>query len=219
MTAGFPVILLAAGQGLRMDGADKLVLPENAPMLRRAALAAQAAGPLIVALPPEDDPAGAARRAVLQGVTCRIVPVPGRAAGIGASLAAAAAALPAGADAAFVALGDMPDLKPDHYHALARASGASPVPAIFRAATATGVVGHPVLIPAALFPALRALRADEGARALFAASPLPVVAVPTPGEAAALDIDTPEALADWQAQAAQSSSRNQRTESSKLRSA
>jgi molybdenum cofactor cytidylyltransferase len=55
--------------------------------------------------------------------------------------------------------------------------------------------GHPVLFGASLFPALRALDGDRGARALLASLGDAVALVDVPGTQP-VDVDTPEALAE-----------------------
>ena len=69
--------------------------------------------------------------------------------------------------------------------------------AVWRAAAEDGTPGHPVLIPARLFPALAGLHGDAGARDLLAGEDVRPVTLE--GQCATTDLDTPEAWADWRA--------------------
>jgi molybdenum cofactor cytidylyltransferase len=60
-------------------------------------------------------------------------------------------------------------------------------------ATHEGRRGNPVILPRALFEAVAHLEGDTGARHLVEAEGLDVIDVEI-GEAAAVDVDTPEAL-------------------------
>jgi molybdenum cofactor cytidylyltransferase len=112
--------------------------------------------------------------------------------GMGASLRAAAGALPDDAAGAFVLLGDMPAIDPATPARLAQAFSG---PHDIVAPTHLGRRGHPVLFGATWFSALRALSGDEGARTLLerAGARLTRVSVEDPG--IHLDVDRPEDLA------------------------
>jgi CTP:molybdopterin cytidylyltransferase MocA len=187
------ILLLAAGASRRMRGADKLMEKvEGQPLLRRQARAALATGAeVIVALPPGSAP----RAAALEGLPVQLVEVAEAAEGMGRSLAAAAAAAPAGADL-LVVLADMPEIGALELAVVMASRHASPG-AILRGAAADGRPGHPVLIPARLRPQLADLAGDAGARALMTGED--VIAIPLPGSAALTDLDTPEAWAAWRA--------------------
>jgi molybdenum cofactor cytidylyltransferase len=59
--------------------------------------------------------------------------------------------------------------------------------------------GNPVLLARSLFPAVARLRGDEGARRLLLGPGIRVLEVATlEDEGAHADIDTPEALKEWQ---------------------
>jgi CTP:molybdopterin cytidylyltransferase MocA len=113
----------------------------------------------------------------------------GWAEGIGASLRAGVDAL-AGCEAIVVALGDQPRLSPEAVARLVAARGGG-APAL--RASYGGVPGHPVLVEASLFDRLRAVRGDEGARAVLAE--VEVRDVPCDGLGSPRDVDTPEQLA------------------------
>lgn len=193
---GAAILLLAAGASRRMRGADKLLEPLGGePLLRERARAALATGaPVVVTLPP----GAMERRAALAGLAVRIVEVADAAEGMGASLRAGVAALPAGVSGVLVLLADMPEIGAEDLRRLLEAHAARPG-AILRASSEDGRPGHPVLFPAALFPELRRAAGDAGARALLAARAEEVVAVPLPGARALTDLDTPEAWAEWRA--------------------
>lgn len=188
------VLLLAAGASSRMRGRDKLLEEiDGEPLLRRQAKVACATGkPVTVALPPR----ALDRQRALHGLPLTILDVSDAAKGMGHTLAAGAAAAPAGV-ALLVLLADMPDNCLDTLTRLLNAHTAQPN-AIVRAATETGTPGHPVVFPTRLRPKLLCLSGDEGARSLVQ-SETPVL-VRTPGAAATTDLDTPEAWAAWRAE-------------------
>lgn len=111
-------------------------------------------------------------------------------------------------EAFFVALADMPFLRPEHYEALAAARSASAASVasasegpsqaagagerIF-AASCRGRRGHPVLFPSALIPAIEALPPGGGLRGFVGGQPTVLVEI---GEAALRDVDTPEDYAE-----------------------
>ena len=184
------ILLLAAGSSSRMRGTDKLLeTVDSIPLLRRQALAALASGvPVLVALP---QPAGA-RGAALDGLALQLVPVADAAQGMARSLAAGARAAPAGA-ALMVLAADMPGIGAAEILAVLNAFRSDP-DRIWRG-TSGDLPGHPVIFPARLRPDLAALTGDQGARAIVAREG--ANGVPLPGDAATLDLDTPEAWADW----------------------
>lgn len=190
------ILLLAAGASSRMRGADKLLEPvDGAPLLARQAQAAAATGcPVVVTLPP----GAAARRAALAGLPVRPVEVADAAEGLGASIRAGVAALPAGATGVLLLLADLPEITADDLARICAAHRADAA-AIWRATAEDGRAGHPVLVPADLFGALRGLAGDAGARAVLAAHAGRVRPVPLPGARAVTDLDTPEDWAAWRA--------------------
>lgn len=193
-------ILLAAGSSSRMRGRDKLMEDAGgAPLIRRAAeaLIASQADEVVVALRPEDD----GRRAALEGLSLRIVENPQAAEGMGASIRAGMAAIAPEADAALIALADMPEIGAREVDAVIAAFDPEEGREIARAVTAEGEGGSPVLFGRRFFESLRALEGDEGGRAILAAHADLVRAVALPGRAARTDLDTPEDWAAWRAQA------------------
>lgn len=190
-----PVVILGAGASSRMGGADKLMqVVDGRPLIRRQADIALEArlGPVFVTLPPGDHP----RKAALQGLDLRIVPVAEAAEGMNASLRAGLAALPA-CDAAMILLGDLPDLTTDDLKTVAQNFELKSDILVWRGASQAGAPGHPVVFSAALFPALRALIGDGGGREAVALAGDRVRLIPLPDDRARADLDTVEAWEDW----------------------
>lgn len=100
-------------------------------------------------------------------------------------------------DGVLVMLGDMPLVATPHLDSLIDAFTQHRGRVIVRA-VAGGKPGNPVILPAELYPFLVDLKGDTGARKLLASSDIPIVDVEI-GEAALIDIDTPEALASAKA--------------------
>ena len=98
-----------------------------------------------------------------------------------------------------LALADMPEVRAEHVDRLLSAFDPAEGRAICRATDAEGRPGHPVLFGRRFFESLSRLTGDEGAREILRANADFVVDVPTPGRAARLDLDTPEAWAAWRA--------------------
>lgn len=185
-------IVLAAGRSTRMGGPNKLLaLLEGKPLVRHAVEAALAspARPVIVVTGHQ----GEAVRAALAGAAVTVVRNPAFAEGLATSLQAGIRALPDGAEAAVVLLGDMPRVSAPLVARLIAAFAAQPQAGAVVPVHA-GRRANPVLIARALFPDVLRLAGDEGARRLLAAR-ADVVEVPTDDLAVTLDVDTPEALA------------------------
>lgn len=182
------ILILAAGASRRM-GQDKLLLPVGGqPLLRHTARVALATGaPCTIALPP-DRPA---RAATLEGLQVTRLVVPDAARGMGHSLRAGVAALPA-CERFMVMLADMPDVTLDGLTRLIRAASGP----VTRAMDAQGRPGHPVIFDAALRPAFATLTGDTGALDIIRDHDLTQVPL---GPAATTDLDTPQDWERWQA--------------------
>jgi molybdenum cofactor cytidylyltransferase len=113
--------------------------------------------------------------------------------GLSTSLAAGIRAVPDGCDGAIILLGDMPRITPEMIDRMIDIFVAAPEGSIIMAAHG-GVRGNPVLWPRRHFEALTRISGDTGARGLIGEHARDVIAVEL-GEAAAFDLDTPEALA------------------------
>ncbi|OQM76621.1 NTP transferase domain-containing protein [Manganibacter manganicus] len=186
------VVLLAAGRSSRMGGPNKLLaLFEGKPLVRRTAeraLASTAAGTVVVT-----GHQSTRVREALSGLAVSMADNPGFEIGLASSLKAGVAVLPQQAAGALVVLGDMPDVSSADLDLLIEAFRKSGGLAVVRAAH-QGHRGNPVILPRSLFPAVAKLEGDTGARHLVEAEGLDVVDVEI-GAGAAVDVDTPEALA------------------------
>ena len=190
-------IVLAAGRSSRFsggaDGRTKLIenLDGN-PLVRHAAEAAIASGarPVIVVTGHARDHVIAA----LEGLDLREASNPNYASGIASSIVAGIAAVPQSCAGALLLLGDMPRVGAQLCRRLidgfASDSNLDAVVPLVE-----GRRGNPVLISRRLFAAVARLTGDEGARRLLMQPGLRVREIEVDDRAAALDIDTPEALA------------------------
>ncbi|MCC6777011.1 MAG: molybdopterin-binding/glycosyltransferase family 2 protein [Hyphomicrobiales bacterium] len=185
-------IVLAAGRSTRMGGPNKLLAEiARRPLVRIAAeeaLASQAA-PVIVVTGHQRDKV----EAKLAGLAVNLVHNPDFAEGLGTSLRAGIAAVPADADGVVVCLGDMPQVDAALINRLIAAfdpdRGALVVVPTFE-----GKRGNPVLWSRRFFPDLLTIDGDVGARHLIGGYGEAVVEVAVDGKAALVDVDTPEAL-------------------------
>jgi molybdenum cofactor cytidylyltransferase len=186
-------VVLAAGRSSRMGGPNKLLAEIGSKPLVRIvvdAVLASRARPVVVVTGHQRDKVEAA----LAGLSVKFVHNPHFADGLGTSLKAGIAALPAEADGAIVCLGDMPQVDaalidrligafdPDHG-------------ALVVLPTIDGKRGNPVVWSRRFFPDLMAVEGDVGARYLIGRYTEAVAEVPLTGTAALTDVDTPEALA------------------------
>ena len=185
-------VVLAAGRSSRMGGPNKLLAEIGGKPLVRIvmdAVLASRARPVVVVTGHQRDKVEAA----LAGLPVKFVHNPHFADGLGTSLKAGIAALPAEADGAIVCLGDMPQVDaalidrligafdPDHG-------------ALVVVPTIDGKRGNPVVWSRRFFPDLMAVEGDVGARYLIGRYTEAVAEVPLTGTAALTDVDTPEAL-------------------------
>ena len=191
-------VVLAAGRSTRMGGPNKLLAEiARRPLVRIVAEEALAsrADPVIIV-------AGHQRAEVekaLAGLRVRIVHNPDFAEGLGTSLRAGIAAVPADSDAAIVCLGDMPRVDAALMNRLIAVfdpdRGALVVVPTFE-----GKRGNPVLWSRRFFPDLMAIEGDVGARHLIGRYSEAVAEVTVEGKAALVDVDTPEALSGVKAE-------------------
>lgn len=184
-------ILLAAGRSSRM-GANKLLATfDGVPLLRRSAETALASGasPVVVVLGHMAEEAADA----LDGLDVVTTVNEDYASGLASSLKAGLEAVGSNAAGAMVLLADMPALVPGDLDALIAAFHKAEGRAVVRA-TVGGRRGNPVILPRSAFAAVRNLSGDIGARRLVEELELPIIDVEI-GEAAGIDVDTPEALA------------------------
>ena len=179
-------IVLAAGLSRRM-GQAKLLLPVGGRAIVRHAVEAVRAGGVDgvwVVTGPDVLPMEAA----LAGLDVQIVVNPAPEEGQAGSVRAGIAALPAGVDAALIALGDQPALAPAIIPALLAARRTSAKPIV--APRYQDGQGNPVLFKREVFPELLRLTGDQGARPVIQREPARVewveLDLPMP-----LDVDTP----------------------------
>jgi molybdenum cofactor cytidylyltransferase len=196
--AVWSAIVLAAGAGRRFGG-RKLLAPFEGGVLLEGALAAAFASPastVILVTGSEADEVAAVAQAFAegqgQGARLQVVHAADHAEGMGASLRAGAAALPADSAGAFVFLGDMPRI---HAGLLPRLVEAVEAGAAAAAPVCGGRRGHPVLFAAELFGPLRQASGDEGARGALAGLGPRLVLIETDDEGVLFDVDLPEDLA------------------------
>jgi len=184
-------VVLAAGQSRRMGGPNKLLAElDGKPLVRRAAEAGLAGGarPVIVVT--------GHQQAAVQGALARLevatIHNPDYAEGLSTSLRVGVGALPPETEGAVICLADMPGVTGEVVERLMAAFREREGAAIV-VPTASGKRGNPVLWSRHFFPALTEVSGDVGARHLIGEHPEAVIEVEV-GPAAALDLDTPEAM-------------------------
>jgi molybdenum cofactor cytidylyltransferase len=185
-------IVLAAGRSTRMGGPNKLLAEIGGrPLVRIAveeALASQARRVIVVT--------GHQRErveAALNGLDVERVHNPDFAEGLSTSLKAGIAAVPSDVDGVIVCLADMPQVNAKLMDRLLSAFDPEKG-ALVIVPTIDGKRGNPVVWSRRFFPELAALDGDTGARHLIASYPEAVIEVPLSGNAALVDVDTPDAL-------------------------
>jgi molybdenum cofactor cytidylyltransferase len=183
------VVLLAAGASRRFGSPKQLARVGGESLLRRmarVALACRPAGCVIVL------GARAPRlRRELAGLDVRVVENLRWREGLSRSLATGVAALPADARAALVLLADQAAVGPAELELLCASWRRHPRRIV--AARTGNTLGPPAVLPRTVFPALKRLRGDCGARDLVRDPRRRAVGVELPG--AALDVDRPADMA------------------------
>ncbi|MGO6686426.1 nucleotidyltransferase family protein [Rhizobium leguminosarum] len=192
--ASVAIVILAAGRASRMgEGGKHKLLAEfdGVPLVRRSALTAlgaDAASVIVVT--------GHRRseiEAALDGLVLTFIDNPDYASGMASSLIAGFSSRGADStDGILVMLADMPGISTTHLDALISAFRNAGGKAVVRAVS-RGKPGNPVILPRPLNQAVLRLEGDVGARDIIATSGLPVLDVDV-GDAALLDVDTPEEI-------------------------
>lgn len=180
-------VVLAAGASRRY-GAHKLLLPvQGQPLIRRTVeqvLASRVEGVVVVL----GRDAEAVRQA-LAGLPVRCVVNPDYREGMSSSLRAGIEALGPEVEAALIVLGDQPSVGPEIVDRLIESYRNAGKPIVVP--SYHGVRGNPVLFAASLFPEIREVQGDQGAREVISRDPGRVLevafALPAPR-----DVDTPE---------------------------
>jgi molybdenum cofactor cytidylyltransferase len=188
----FAAVVLAAGRSSRMGGPNKLLAEIGGrPLVRIVAeeTLASRARPVVVITGHQRERVEAA----LAGLPVKTVHNPHYADGLGTSLRAGIAALPADVDGAIVCLGDMPQVDAALIDRLIGTIDPDKG-ALVAVPTIDGKRGNPVVWSRRFFPDLLAVEGDVGARHLIGRYAEAVVEIPVSGNAALTDIDTPEAL-------------------------
>ncbi|MEX2503881.1 MAG: nucleotidyltransferase family protein [Egicoccus sp.] len=169
-------LVLAAGSGSRFGGTKQLAELDGRPLVAHAVAAAHAAGlaPVYLVVGHDRD---AVIAAAASGGEVEVVDNPDHAAGQAGSLARGIAAVERGpdVDAVVVLLADQPHVRPDVAQAVADAATSS-ADGIARAKYSDGP-GHPVALAHQVWPRLHDLGGDAGARQLFDAYDVAMVAV------------------------------------------
>jgi len=191
---GLEAILLAAGSGRRFGG-GKLLAPWGDGVLLDGALDAAFSAPVrkvtVVTGAGAEQVSEVARthaRRIGREADLRLVHAPDHEDGMGASLRAGAASLPADTSGVFVFLGDMPRIPKSVLVPLSRAlaDGAKAAAPVF-----DGKRGHPALIGPDLLPDLLTLGGDAGARAVLQGLGSGLALVEAPDDGVLFDVDQP----------------------------
>jgi molybdenum cofactor cytidylyltransferase len=187
-------VILAAGQARRMgEGGPHKLLAEfgGVPLIRRSvmtAIGSRSASVIVVTGHRKSEIESA-----LSGLDVTIAHNPDYASGMASSLATGFSVEHArDADGILVMLADMPGVSSDDLDKLMAAFRQSDGQSIIRAVS-RGKRGNPVILPKSLFDAVLRLEGDVGARHIIETSGVPVVDIDI-GDAAHLDVDTPEAV-------------------------
>ncbi len=185
---GLHVIVLAAGAATRFGSPKQLAQVNGRPLLHLAvARAVEIAGQSVTVVLG----ANAADLApLLRHTGASMVINRDWSEGMGSSVRAGVAGIPAAADGALLMLADQPAVTADDLRRLVNTWRGQPNHIV--AAQYAGTAGVPAIFPREDFAALSALRGDAGARALLRRGGDRLVRVPLPS--AAIDIDTPEDL-------------------------
>jgi molybdenum cofactor cytidylyltransferase len=185
-------VVLAAGRSTRMGAVNKMIAEIGGKPLVRIAVEqalASRASPVVVVTGHQRDKVEAA----LAGLKVRFAHNPDYAEGLGTSLRTGIAAMPSGADAAIICLGDMPQVDAALIDKLIAAFDPERG-ALVVVPTIEGRRGNPVVWARRFFPDLMHITGDVGARHLIGNVPEAIAEVPVTGKGALTDVDTPEAL-------------------------
>jgi xanthine dehydrogenase accessory factor len=189
-------IVLAAGTSSRMGRNKMIETVAGKPMVRLSVDAALESrlDPVLVVTGHEADKVAAA----LAGSAVTLIHNPDYRGGLSASLRAGIAAVPGDCGGALILLGDMPGIPASLIDGLIAAFDPAESRAIC-VATSHGRRGHPVLWARDFFGEIATLTGDIGARNLLKTHAGKVFEIETGNDAALTDIDTQEALIDYQA--------------------
>ena len=184
---GETILVLAAGASTRFGSMKQLALWQGQPLVRFVVEEALAVRHDVVVV------AGAqaeALRHALDGLGCRIVEAANWSAGPGASLKAGLDAIASDVPGVLITLVDLPRVTRATFTRLLEAPG------LLVAASFGETIGAPAVFRPPFVVQLRALEDSMGAKSLLQSHRESVTSVACPE--AALDVDTPEALAALQ---------------------
>jgi molybdenum cofactor cytidylyltransferase len=186
-------VVLAAGRSTRMGAVNKMIAEIGGKPLVRIAVEqaiASKASPVIVVTGHQRDKVEGA----LKGLNVKFANNPAYADGLGTSLRAGIAAVPAEADGAVILLGDMPQIDAPLIDKLIAAFDPEKG-ALVVVPTIEGRRGNPVIWARRFFPQLMAVTGDVGARHIIGGVVESVAEVAVTDPAITVDIDTPDVLA------------------------
>ncbi|MFP5469794.1 MAG: NTP transferase domain-containing protein, partial [Alphaproteobacteria bacterium] len=189
-------LVLAAGRSSRMGQENKLLIRiDGQHMIARVAGEIVAAGldPCIVVTGHEAE----AVRAALSDKKVSFTHNPDYGHGLSGSLRAGLGALPQDVDGVLICLGDMPDVRAAHLQKLIAAFDPVEGRAIC-VPTYQGKRGNPVLFGAQFFAEMMAVAGDTGAKHLIGEHSDQVCEVAMDDAAILLDLDTPQAMSEYQ---------------------
>jgi molybdenum cofactor cytidylyltransferase len=192
-------LLLAAGKSSRMGGPNKMLADiEGRPMVARVAqrLLSSQARPIVAVLGNMADEVDAA----IGKLPLERVKNPDFADGLSTSLKRGIAALPKDLDGVIICLGDMPMVTGRDLDRLIGAFNPLEGRAIV-VPVRHGKRGNPILWSSRFFPEMAALSGDVGARQLIAEHADLLAEIEMDTDAVLVDIDTPEALAEFRGDA------------------
>ncbi len=188
-------VILAAGQSSRAGGTNKLLSTLNGQPVVRQTVTTAAANhfltPIIVA-----GHMAEAISAALSGLPHILVQNPDFASGMASSLKAALAQRGPDTELLMVCLGDMPFVQTDTIAALIETANQISEAKIF-IPTFNGKRGNPVVWHRDMFDVLGTIEGDKGGRDIIHANADLVCEVPTDDPGILIDLDTPEALAQF----------------------
>lgn len=189
-------LLLAAGRSQRMGPQNKLLTRLGGrTMIAGVAAQIEAAGiSTCIAVTGHEEKQV---RAALTDCRVTFVHNPDYVQGLSSSLRAGIKALAEDVEGVLVCLGDMPDIRADHLRELISAFDPAEGRAIC-VPTFQGKRGNPVLFGARFFAEMLHVSGDTGARHLIGENQDLVCEVPMDDAAVLLDLDTPQAMSEYQ---------------------
>ncbi len=197
-TPTIAAIVLAAGSSTRFGEANKLLAQiDGVPLAVRVIAAIKRGGiaDITVVTGHQSERVTAA----VAGQACRIVHNARHIEGMGTSVAHGVSSLAEDIDGVLIAQGDMPGVDGALIATLCRSFVEGGSDRVVYPLLDDGRQGNPVLWPKRLFGELAKLTGDRGGKQLIAAEGGNAIRLVTAGPAAAVDIDTPDELAAYEA--------------------